>query len=133
MKRSNRKALLWLAPPVATAAIASIAIASSRESEPRIDCDGYRFDAKVWLAPSSSVGEPPTARQRLADGLIACNTLEGVSVDGARKVLGRPEERDRQSLSYELGPERSLIQIDSEYLNVAVRNGRVVALTLYQG
>jgi hypothetical protein len=133
MRRSNRKTLLVLAPLVATAAIAGIAIARSRGSETRFDCDTYRFDAKVWLSRSSSVGETPTARQRLADGLIACNRLDGVPVDEARKPLGRPDERDREGLSYQLGPERHPAQIDSEYLDVAVSDGKVVALSLYQG
>ena len=128
--RSNRKSFLVLGPLVGAAAIA---IAGSRESEARFDCDAYRFDAKIWSSPSSSVGETPTARQRLADGLIACNTLNGASVRQLRQRLGRPDERDRQGWSYQLGPERHPMQIDSEYLDVAVSDGRVVAVSVYQG
>jgi hypothetical protein len=122
-----------LAPLLATAAIVGIAIASSRDSETRFDCDTYRFDANLWLSSSSSVGETPTARQRMADGLIACNTLNGVSAQEARKLLGRPDVRDREGWSYQLGPERHPMQIDSEYLDVAVSHGRVVAVRRYQG
>jgi hypothetical protein len=115
---------LLLAPLVATAAIAGIAIASSHGAETRFDCDAYRFDANVRLSRSSSVGETPTARQRLADGLIACNTLDEVSVREARTLLGRPDERDEEGLAYQLGPERHPAHIDSEYLDVAVSDGR---------
>jgi hypothetical protein len=65
--------------------------------------------------------------------LIECNTLDGMSADEARKLLGPPDERDREGLSYQLGPERHPMQIDSEYLDVAVSGGSVVALGLYQG
>jgi hypothetical protein len=52
-----------------------------------------------------------------------------------RRLLGRPDERDRRSLAWEVGPERaSFIRIDSEYFHVSLdREGRFRAASFYQG
>jgi hypothetical protein len=48
-------------------------------------------------------------------------------------VAASPDERDGEGLAYQLGPERHPMQIDSEYLDIAIHDNRVVRLSLSQG
>jgi hypothetical protein len=71
----------------------------------------------------------------LADDLIRCGQLEGMTRRQVRRLLGSPDERDRRSFSWEVGPERdSFFRIDSEYFEVSFdREGRFRRASFYQG
>lgn len=77
-------------------------------------------------------------RQRLADRLIECGTLERKRARDVRELLGRPYDEDRTRLHkrglfwyYLVGPERSYTQIDNEWLLVEFdANRRVKRVSL---
>lgn len=76
----------------------------------------------------------PTERQLLADDLIRCKQLRGKTRASVLKLLGRQDEGSGRSLHWSLGPERSIMQVDSELLGVEFdRKNRVRSLEIWQG
>lgn len=85
----------------------------------KLNCSSFRFDEAQWrrLARDEAT-TTPTRRQRLADALIKCRTLLGLSSDEAAHLLGRPDNAIAEAgeLSWQTGPERNYIAIDNEHL-----------------
>jgi hypothetical protein len=80
----------------------------------------------------------PTRRQMLADDLIRCQLLKGMSRTEVEATIGPAEEPTsegrRTYLDYSLGLERdSILQIDGEYLEVEIERDRVQTVGIYQG
>lgn len=84
-------------------------------------CDRSRaFDSGEWRAASSARGDTPTVRQQMV-GEVVQRLLPGRTRGEVERLLGpsldtpyfRTAGRD---LIYILGPERSFISIDSEWL-----------------
>lgn len=78
-------------------------------------------DASVWAAP--------TARQVLADDILRCRQLQGMTYDQVRALLGRPDGSHgarKTYMTWEIGPERSsFFPIDGEILTLNFdRQGR---------
>lgn len=107
------------------------------EERSDVDCDSFRFDAEAWDARDAARrrGDAPTVRQALADGLLACDLIEGRSAAWVRSQLGPSESSTTSTTfaSYRLGPDRrsgGSVQIDSEFLSIEFgSNGRVVRAT----
>jgi hypothetical protein len=94
------------------------------------------FDRDAWQSPSGTSGDwgKPTPRQRVADTLIACETLIGATRKRATQLLGKPDARSRpdegNAIYYNTGPQRSL-PLDTEVLIVTFGNdGRVARVEL---
>lgn len=114
------------------------AVAYATRGEARDDgCSLASFDARAWASESSYDREPgggPSMRQRLADQLIECETLQGARRGRVREVLGRPDNYVAQDTrfyedgtwSYNIGTQRAGFPIDDEHLVVRFgREGRV--------
>jgi len=112
---------------VAAAAIAVVGCGSGKPSAASCRSD---FDRSAWLAPDSST-ETPTARQRLADDLVDCKALIGLSRAEVRALLGPADHgRSRSPLwEYVTGPQR-VMPIDSELLDIVFTNGVVTEVRL---
>jgi hypothetical protein len=77
-------------------------------------------------------------RQVLADDIVRCRALRGMTYGDVRALLGRSERRadsQRTFLAWEIGPERdSLFPIDGEDLTVTfTRQGRVRSAGMQSG
>jgi hypothetical protein len=77
------------------------------------------FDAAIWLRGKQTDSSSKAPRLRMADGLVRSGILLGKTQGEIESMLGPPAEtgyfRDFD-LVYWLGPERSFIRIDSEWL-----------------
>lgn len=79
-------------------------------------CTSIGFSPDAWR--DSGLRRGPTTRQLLADRLIRCDTLPGMSKAAVRRLLGAPDRRGAQETpqraqnwTYRLGPKRALISI----------------------
>jgi hypothetical protein len=102
----------------------------------RYPCSKARITPHLF-SPSQS-DEFPTRRQMLADDLLRCHLLKGVSPQGLQHKIGLPDERlsngRRLTLVYWLGPERdSYVQIDPEGLRVDFVHGKLDSGFIFQG
>lgn len=82
----------------------------------------------------------PTRRQLLADDVLRCKLLLlGDELSKVEALLGPPDETvmeasSKQSLVYNLGPERdSVFQIDPEFLLVEISGGLATSISIEQG
>lgn len=76
------------------------------------------FDAQTWKTLPAA-HKPPFVRRELADQLIADRMIEGYSKAQVAELLGPADESPyfaEYDLTYWLGPERSFIATDSEWL-----------------
>ena len=90
-----------------------------------------RFNSTAWRAHSMDHGLEWPTRLRMIDDLMRQNLLDGKSREEVVGVLGPPDRTAKfrdWDLVYDLGPERSFIRIDSEWLLLRMdTNGRVTA------
>jgi len=107
---------------VAAAAIAVVGCGSGGPSASTCRSD---FDRPAWLAPESST-KTPTVRQRLADELVDCKALIGLSRADVRALLGPPDHGRTSSpfWEYVTGPQR-VMPIDNELLGIVFTKGVV--------
>jgi hypothetical protein len=98
----------------------------------RPPCSASRVTARAWRRRG---GGFPTRQQVLADDLLRCHQLQGMTTHQVTRLLGRPDERDPHALAWDVGPERdSVVRIDDEYFEVRFdRHGRFRAAGFYQG
>jgi hypothetical protein len=90
-------------------------------SEVRADVEDFREARRQVLDE-----DPPTRAQRIADGLIRCQTLRGLDQRAVARVLGRPDDTGRSAQvdladrqwGYTIGPWRGWFPIDYELLTV---------------
>jgi hypothetical protein len=80
------------------------------------------FDSEVWEKHDTwqSSAYP---RLSMADGLIKSGALKGLKKEQVLKMLGDPEDHGyfrSYDLVYWLGPERSFMGIDSEWLAITL-------------
>lgn len=91
------------------------------------------FDREAWLL-SGSMERGPYPRLELADELIATERLLGLDRVQVIELLGEPGEHgyfQDYDLVYWLGPERSYISVDSEWLAVKLgADGKVTECQL---
>ena len=116
------------------AAIAASAIGCGGDGH-RASCD-KAFDQAAWRSTgaegrNSALGAP-SKRQSLADGIIACQTLDGRTRSDVRRLLGKPDFPSRATrFYYELGEGRSAGSLDNEFLSVTFdRRSRVDAVEI---
>jgi hypothetical protein len=83
-------------------------------------CRGHRqFDPAVWKNPTLAL-EPPYLRSCMVDNLLAQELLLQKTAAEVIALLGTPEPPEHGFTEYDLvfvvGPERSFISIDYEWL-----------------
>jgi hypothetical protein len=87
---------------------------------------GRPFDRRAWQDP---VRVRQGVRLEMADRLVGSGTLRGKSRRQVIELLGEPSDEGyfrKWDLVYWLGPERSYMSIDSEWLVLRLgRDGRV--------
>src|SRR4051812_49266199 len=101
----------------------------------RYPCSEARVTRAAWArARRSRSSQFPREEQIFADDIIRCRLLAGMTRRQARRLLGRPDYRDRRFFDYVVGEERdSFIQIDSESLSIQFdKHGRFVSAQLAQ-
>ncbi|MBD2424976.1 hypothetical protein [Phormidium sp. FACHB-1136] len=93
-------------------------------------CRGHRqFDPTVWKNPTLAL-EPPYLRSCMVDNLLAQELLLQKTTAEVIALLGTPETLEHGFTEYDLvfvvGPERSFISIDYEWLLLNLdQRGRV--------
>ncbi len=87
------------------------------------------FDFDTWKAARVGDWRNPV-RLRMVDDLVRRHRLVGMSKDEIGELLGRPdgayEEGAGAQHRYWLGPQRSFISIDDEWLHLTFEGDRVV-------
>lgn len=116
--------------PLATAIVLALMVLASgcgSEADRASDCQQVRFDSRAWKEARADAvrGTEVTVRDRLARKLIECDELDRRSRAEVRRMLGTPDERQGDDWSYTLGPSSGPGSIDSAYLDVYFRDGRV--------
>jgi hypothetical protein len=91
-------------------------------------CSEFRIDAARWARASDDEEDQDglTERQRLADRIVACKTLTGMSAAEVRRIFGAPDERGERDVEYLVGAERGAVRLDGEYLHIAFDRDDVV-------
>jgi len=87
------------------------------------------FDSAAWQLGADPLYGSEAPRLRLADGLVQSKSLLGRSSSDVAAMLGPPSKTSKFrefDLVYWLGPERSFVSIDSEWLVIRLgADGRV--------
>ena len=100
-----------------------------------VDCEEFRFDRERWgLGPDPKL-DSPTPRQRIADALVECRSLEGRGRSEVLRMLRSPDGRsaDGRADAWTLGPERGY-GVDDESLEIRYGpEGRVRRVEIVQG
>lgn len=116
--------------------VAAIGVASGCRGEEHASCENQAFDRAGWRSAGgegrSGLLGGASQRQRLADRMIACQTLAGRRRSDVRHLLGRPDYPSRASrYYYELGGGRSAGPLDNEFLSVRFdRRARVETVAI---
>ncbi len=99
-------------------------------------CPGRAFDPEVWHDESRRLDR---SRNAMADRMIAHGTLIGKTRDQVIEMLGPPVDREgfdrdfHSKLVYQLGPSRSLLSVDYEWLTIQLGpDGRVAECWLWE-
>jgi hypothetical protein len=84
-----------------------------------VDCDEFRFDRATWGVSPGDDDDTPTPRQRIADVLTECRSLEGLGRKQVLRMLRSPNARAASGPgdAWVLGPERGY-GVDNESLEV---------------
>jgi hypothetical protein len=88
-----------------------------------------KFDSAAWKARSIDQGVMWPTRLRMVDDLVDRNLRNGVARAQVEELLGPPDKTSyfrSWDLVYQLGPERGLFRIDSEWLVFRLDPGRRV-------
>jgi hypothetical protein len=88
-----------------------------------------RFDSALWLQGESAEFSSKAPRLRMADGLVRSGLLMGKTRPQIEALLGSPAQGPnpwQADMIYWLGPERSFIEIDSEWLAIRFSGAGVV-------
>lgn len=113
----------------ACSGLVSCGIGSGRQ----VDCESYRFDPVAWRASTGRDPDTPTTRQRSADALLHCRTLQGLRRPEVHRMLGPPDGRTPGADLWVTGRDRGY-GVDYEELRVRFGRGRrVVSAALVQG
>src|SRR4030042_924998 len=87
------------------------------------------FDKEVWLN-SDKINQKPYPRLKMADDLIKKDVLIGLTRSQVIELLGEPGDHGyfrSYDLVYWLGPERSFMGIDSEWLAILIDDNGLVS------
>lgn len=84
------------------------------------------FESSEWKA---HLNDRDIAKQRMVEDLFSAHKLVGMSIKEVEELLGKPPKtgyfKDYDYV-YWLGPERSVLGIDSEWLGIKFRDGIVI-------
>ena len=84
-----------------------------------------KFTKEKWL-------NNPDERTVIVNNLLSKHKLIGMSEKEIINLLGDPTYSENDILYYDLGPERSFIQMDHEFLHIKISEDAVVSATIYQ-
>jgi hypothetical protein len=105
----------------------------------RYPCEQANVTAEGWARARASQSRVfPTRMQVYVDDIIRCEILKGQTYEGVVALLGKPGSDDlyrgERQLTWEIGPERdSFFQVDSDFLEVVLRDGVVTRVEQFQG
>ena len=90
---------------VASLAAGGGVVAAATAAAVGLDCRAFRIDPAAWRATRIESEEPgqQTTRERMADTIVRCKTLDGLPRSDVRRLLGR-EGGNRRSWRYMVGP-----------------------------
>lgn len=100
------------------------------------EVEGYRvpFDTARWRSRALDQDPGWPTRLRMADDLISSRALDGLRHEDVERLLGPGDETDKWrdwDLVYYLGPERSGMRLDAEWLVIRFdQSGRVASYRL---
>jgi len=84
------------------------------------------FESSQWKA---HLNDRDLAKQKMVDDLMSRHKLVGMSVNEVEELLGKPPTtgyfKDYDYV-YWLGPERSVLGVDSEWLGIKFQDGVVI-------
>jgi hypothetical protein len=130
----NRRRLIWILAIVLAAppALYSLGVAYFIFAVPTVEDYRHRlpFDSVGWKARSADAGSSRPTRLRMVDDLLGQRRLDGLAREQVVDLLGSTDETDKWrewDLVYYLGPERSFMSVDSEWLVIRLDAGRKVA------
>jgi hypothetical protein len=90
-----------------------------------------KVTTEEWNTPG---GGFPTRRQVLADDLIRCHQLLGMSRTAVLGLLGEPDDQSAREVDWDIGLERdSFFQVDDEFLTVSFKHDLVSKVEIVQG
>lgn len=106
------------------ALLAGIAFVAWPRVAAAISCDGTPFSRSAWARGGD-------AQTDEGHQLVACRRLIGMTEPELEQLLGTPVERDADGPAWEMGPDG--MGIDSMFLSVRLRGGRVASASAWQG
>jgi hypothetical protein len=133
------KAIAFVTSLLAVAALqgcSSSEEGSESAATPEQRCESLRFDAAQWERASRAEDDEAdglTERQRLADVLVECQTLVGMSRAEVTRIFGPPDEHAVHHVEYLIGFERGTFRLDGEYLDIRFdSDDRVVDVQIHE-
>jgi hypothetical protein len=91
------------------------------------------IDWARWRQPSSSDGQAPTPRQKIARQALKCKVLLGKSRHDIRRSLGRPDQGSARARRWHWITGPPAIPIDTEELVISFAHGWAVRADLEVG
>ncbi|MCP4583288.1 MAG: hypothetical protein GY839_16895 [candidate division Zixibacteria bacterium] len=94
-------------------------------------CPSNEFSSLEWR-------NNPEKRIELIDDLVDSKKLDGLTEEKVIELLGKPVDsgrgfyRTENEITYYLGPERGLIRIDSEWLSILIKDGKVDSYNVWR-
>lgn len=88
------------------------------------------FDSKQWQI---HLGDRDTIKQKMVNDLLSKHQLIGMTQSNIDEFLGKPPQTEYfkdYDYVYWLGPERSALSIDSEWLGIKFEKGIVVRVDI---
>ncbi len=118
---SRQRSARWGGVGAVALACVAVGCGDDRSTTVGSGCNEQLVTADWNSSLLAAAPDPPTARQRIADLIVDCNLLRGRTTQDVTALLGRPQDRGTQPLTYVywLGPERGEVPIDDEWLSVA--------------
>jgi hypothetical protein len=104
--------------------VGGVVFAASRLNDPDVNCDTPQPSLTAW----SRGGDAQTDE---GYRLVACDRLIGLTAIDVERLLGPPGESHDNGQTYEMGPDG--LGIDSIFLGVNLKDGRVVSASVLQG
>lgn len=136
MRRASRIAVLLLALGAALA-LSLVAYVVAEFSRPVLSeyANRLRFESAAWKAERRASDPMWPVRLRMVDDLLARISLAGMTREAVIELLGPPDNTPYFAapgrMVYYLGPERGMFRIDSEWLVVETRDGKVTAAAIW--
>jgi hypothetical protein len=130
---THRRRLIWMLAVIPGAILALCTLGAAYVmAVPSVEAYRYRlpFDAVAWKTRAADAGHQWPTRLRMVDDLLKQRRLDGLLREQVVEHLGPADQTAKWrewDLVYYLGPERSPLGIDSEWLVIRLDAGRKVS------